>query len=386
MRKPFSLNFKNFLISILVGLILISPVFNFSTFKITENRSPLSIVEASFLPTSVIITICGDGNLDPGEICDEGIDNGRYSYNAAVRVFCNTTCTGYYAPACGDGDSQSEYGEECDDGNNTSGDGCSSDCKTEAAPSPPPSGGGGGVTVPPPAPTKVIIKGKAYPLSSITILQDGRVAVATIADSQANFIAEITDITPGVWSFGVWAEDEAGRKSLTFTFTTSISKGVITTLSGIFLPPTIDLERTRLQRGETLNILGQTTPKSEVSIFIHSPGPEIIRKIEAEIDGTWFYPFDTTPLEEGSHTTRAKAQSPDELISTFSRTLAFNIGKEIVGVIKKADTNEDGRVNLVDFSILLYNWGVPKNPDVDLNSDGEVNLIDFSIMLYWWTG
>jgi len=43
-------------------------------------------------------------------------------------------------------------------------------------------------------------------------------------------------------------------------------------------------------------------------------------------------------------------------------------------------------INLVDFSILLYNWGIPKNPTVDLNNDGKVDLRDFSILLYYWTG
>ncbi len=51
-----------------------------------------------------------------------------------------------------------------------------------------------------------------------------------------------------------------------------------------------------------------------------------------------------------------------------------------------ADLNRDGRVDLVDFSILLYNWGRPQNPVADLNADGRVDLVDFSILLYWWTG
>jgi uncharacterized membrane protein YgcG len=50
------------------------------------------------------------------------------------------------------------------------------------------------------------------------------------------------------------------------------------------------------------------------------------------------------------------------------------------------DINGDGKVNLVDFSILLYNWGRPKISKVDLNGDNVVDLRDFSIMLYWWTG
>ncbi len=50
-----------------------------------------------------------------------------------------------------------------------------------------------------------------------------------------------------------------------------------------------------------------------------------------------------------------------------------------------ADINCDGRVDLVDFSILMFNWGTPKNPAADLNQDGSVDLVDFSIMMYWWT-
>ncbi len=51
----------------------------------------------------------------------------------------------------------------------------------------------------------------------------------------------------------------------------------------------------------------------------------------------------------------------------------------------KADLNCDGRVNLVDLSILLYNWDIPKNIKADLNNDTRVNLVDFSILLFYWT-
>jgi len=252
------------------------------------------------------------------------------------------------------------------------------------SPPSPPTGAGGGAA-PPPAVTKVVLQGKAYPLSSITVLQDGKIVTTTIADAQANFKIEITNITAGIWTFGIWAEDKEGRKSITFSFTTSVTSGMTTTISGIFLPPTIETDKTLVQKGEILNILGQTAPQSEVSIIVNSP-EEIIKKTKAEADGTWFYGFDTTPLEEGSHGTRANATSLEGLSSTFSQTLTFKVGKEMPGVIIKTDINGDKKVNLVDFSILLYNWGIPKNPAVDLNNDGKVNLRDFSIMLYYWTG
>ncbi|MEX2090691.1 MAG: dockerin type I domain-containing protein, partial [Candidatus Paceibacterota bacterium] len=52
-----------------------------------------------------------------------------------------------------------------------------------------------------------------------------------------------------------------------------------------------------------------------------------------------------------------------------------------------ADFNNDGIVNSVDFSIMLFFWKTQPpfaNPCVDINKDGQVNSIDFSIMLFQW--
>lgn len=248
-------------------------------------------------------------------------------------------------------------------------------------------GGGGPGYVPFFLRGKVTLQGKAYPEAKITILKDGQIAATVTADSQANFKAEIINITAGTYTFGFWAEDTEGKRSITINFTTDVTERTTTTISGIFLPPTIGLNKTYLQKGKTLNISGQTAPESEVSIFVSYPEmPDIIKKTKARTDGIWFYSFDTSVLDEDPYTVRVKATSLEGLLSTFSQFLAFSIGKEITEVIKKADINEDGKVNLVDFSILLFNWGIPKNLGADLNNDGEIDLVDFSIMMYYWTG
>ena len=61
---------------------------------------------------------------------------------------------------------------------------------------------------------------------------------------------------------------------------------------------------------------------------------------------------------------------------------------EVETVCKGADLNFDNRINLFDFSILLYWWKStsPGNPCADINQDGKVGIVDFSIMLYYWTG
>jgi hypothetical protein len=74
--------------------------------------------------------------------------------------------------------------------------------------------------------------------------------------------------------------------------------------------------------------------------------------------------------------------------SLFSQTLYFLVLKKGAMVCEGADLNFDGKVNIIDFSILLYFWNKtqPSNRCVDINFDGIVNIFDFSIMMYWWGG
>ncbi|MFH1426079.1 MAG: DUF4215 domain-containing protein, partial [Candidatus Kerfeldbacteria bacterium] len=100
-----------------------------------------------------ICPACGDGTVDPGEECDDGnnTDGDGCSAQCTIPNSCDSTCTAEFGcanglvcsdgscrnsqcttegdcicPACGDG--TVDPGEECDDGNNTDGDGCSSSC------------------------------------------------------------------------------------------------------------------------------------------------------------------------------------------------------------------------------------------------------------------
>jgi hypothetical protein len=330
-------------------IFLFGVIFLFSLFlKFEETKAKISTT------TITIVSVCGNNIREGSEQCD-GKDLGGQTCTSlgysGGTLSCNPDCTF-----------------------NTSG------CWTGGG-----GGGGGGVYVSPPTETIVVLQGKAYPLAKITILKDGEVAQITSADINANFKTEIKNISAGVWNFSFWAEDSKGRRSITISFSVTILEGKTTTISNIFIPPTIELEKTKVAKGETLKIFGQTAPESQISIHVESP-EEIIKTTKAKETGDWDYSLDTSPLEEGMHTTKAKAESPEGLKSAFSSVLSFYVGKyKVEEICPRADFNKDGRTNLIDFSILLYWWG-KYNPCVDMNHDGIVNLPDFSILLYYWTG
>jgi fibro-slime domain-containing protein len=64
---------------------------------------------------------CGDGVINGTETCDNGADNSDTAYGG-----CTTKCV--YGPYCGDGNVDSSFGEQCDDGVNLSGYGQTTGC------------------------------------------------------------------------------------------------------------------------------------------------------------------------------------------------------------------------------------------------------------------
>jgi len=243
-------------------------------------------------------------------------------------------------------------------------------------PPPPPPGGGGGA--------KVVLKGRAYPKASITILKNGSVAARFKAPSSGLFEKELTGVNAGIYNFGVFAEDTEGRKSVTVSFTVGVLAERTTTISGIFISPTISLQPVQVEKGGIVNLTGQVFPESQIKIFISSKN--IVKKTTARADGKWKYDLNTGSLDEGEHKARAKGVLEEGEQSPFSQTLPFLIVPRGGLVCEGADLNFDGKINIIDFSILLYFWGQrkPANRCADINFDGMVDIIDFSIMMYQW--
>jgi hypothetical protein len=316
--------------------------------------------QSSQIQATIKISVCGNNIKETGEECD-GTDLGGETCKSLGYSGGSLSCT----VAC--------------------------DFNTSACSSGGGGGGGGGGYIPPTPPeTKVIFSGRAYPKSTVTLLKDAQIAATTIAGADANFQISISGLSGGNYIFSVYSEDNKGIRSSLLTFPVSVTSGATTQISGIFLAPTIAIDKSEVKRGDNIAIFGQSIPKAEITIAVNSD-EEFFDKTLADASGAYLYNFDTAQLDMGQHFTKSKA-AKDGAISSFSKTVSFNVGTKTIFAQPektpvKGDLNNDKRVNLVDFSIAAYWYKRPSPPkNVDLNGDGKVDLVDFSIMAYYWTG
>ncbi len=260
-------------------------------------------------------------------------------------------------------------------------------------------------TVPSPPPleppdTIVIFRGIAYPSSTVTISQDGSIISIITTNSQAVFEVQAI-VDPGTYTFSIVGIDQQGVAGKVSNFTMLLSEGTTTTISGIFLGPTISRTPASITTGETETVSGTTAPNSEVNVTLTSPAigaaageqKVAVNIASADSNGRWLQLYNADDLVAGTHGAKAQAIEPvDQNISEFSESVFFEVvaggEPDPCNSSSPGDINCDGFVNLVDFSILLFYWNstAPANPRADINSDGVVNITDFSIMLFYWTG
>lgn len=346
----------------LVLFLVILIIFGWPNFTTSQSGSVLSTVR---------ISICGSNYIDDDEICD-GTDlagNTCQTFGFTHgNLYCSSACDEFITSSC------------------------------YTPPTPPPGGGGGGggaIPSPTPVETRVNLAGKAYPLSEVSVLKDGQLIVETLAGPDANFNASVAGLSSGNYTFSVFSKDKFGIRSSLFTFPIYITSGVTTSIGGIFISPTIAVDKSEVKLGDNIAIFGQSKPNSEITININSE-EEIFVIVSADDIGVYLYNFDTARLTPGEHSARAKSALSGN-ITPFSKKVAFLVdSKNVVADpehnIIKGDLNKDGKVNLVDFSIAAYWYKRPLSESFKiieaerLNGDAKVDLVDFSIMAYYWTG
>lgn len=351
---------------------------------------PVNQIKASNVATTTLtISICGNEIVDDGEQCDVLGETGVYSQTIAGRQ-CTPSCM--WGPYCGDGILQSQHGEECDDGNNNNGDFCSATCKIEPAGSggggsSGGSSGGGGGSPRELGETIISIVGRAYPLRTINFILDNQIIGSVNSDNAGRFEFS-TPASPGTATLGVWANDVQNNRSITLNNTFDVTQGAVTNINGVVLPPTLTVPNQNVNPGDRVTVSGQSVPNSLVELHV---GANRFATTTANSSGVWNFQLDTGRLTVAEHILRARSilgTPPLTTTSGFSTSLQLFVGVDGQATTP-SDLNRDGKINLIDFSILIFWWGTnggDSSPPADINGNGRVGLEDFSILLFNWTG
>src|SRR3989338_8663745 len=240
-----SKNFQVILICVSIFIIIAAALFGSEVF-------------AAEITATIKITVCGDGVIASGEQCDSGNLGGatcasRGFYAGALS--CNSSC---------------EFNVSA--------------CTSAAAPSGGGGGGGGGIIAP--VVTSIVFDGRAYPKSAVTLLKDAQIAATTVAGTDSNFQVTLSGLSAGNYIFSVYSEDNRGIRSSLLTFPVGVTFGATTKVSGIFIAPTIAVDKSEVKKGDNIAIFGQSVPGGEITISVNSED-EFFNKINADTNGAY---------------------------------------------------------------------------------------------------
>jgi len=243
-------------------------------------------------------------------------------------------------------------------------------------PTPASSSGGG-------SPTTVTFSGKAFPGAKIFVVDhdvnyDQIVSQDVVVADDGGFYVSFIAIYQSLHSFGLIIKDKEGRTSQTKFFNiNTLSQGL--TVKDIVVSPTIDFTSRLVTRGNSATIIGYASPGSIVALEID----DIIKKeVAAAEDGSYRAEIETGELDFGNHRVRTKQIIQKEnKESNFSPTNTLVVSRL---VSPKTDLSGDGKVDIKDWSMFLFQWAskdTAQKKMIDFNEDGKVDVSDFSIFI-----
>jgi hypothetical protein len=234
----------------------------------------------------------------------------------------------------------------------------------------------------------------AYPNATVSFLRDGAVVTTKTAGSDG-FVSNLTEgLDRGSYSFSLYAVDAKAARSATFATTLWLRSDTLNVLSNIMLPPTLTVADESVQPGAPLAVSGYSAPQARITVWLRPRLAEVstsdvVATTTAASNGAWSLSVPTQGLPVGTYELVAQGALPDSVVQSDKsarRTIGVGVDVAPEGECgRQGDLNCDGFVNLVDFSILLFNWNTASTV-ADINKDGIVSLPDFSIQLFYWTG
>lgn len=235
----------------------------------------------------------------------------------------------------------------------------------------------------------VTLNGYTSPGSTVRILQDGRLIKSTQAKPDGSFRGDITGLERGVYTFLVSSVDTSARQSGSVPTTMTLDSGTNNSVTDLIVPPTFSAATSSVGLRDDIRIDGFAAPNASVDLRADPPGGAAPQTFAAtsSASGAWSLTIPGGTLAKGTYRLLARVKMSETRTSGYGSAYALGVGEvpsAAAGNWLRSDLNHDGKVNLVDFSILLTSWGTDGIGDI--NQDGTTNLSDFSILLFDWTG
>jgi hypothetical protein len=234
------------------------------------------------------------------------------------------------------------------------------------------------------------ISGWTSPQAFVTLTEADAVVGTTTSDLAGAFNFSLTGLSAGSHTYTLYSTDAKGRSSSPTVTNLFLINGAATSVTNLILSSTMELDKSAINPGDTLTISGSAKPSSQINLFTESP----LRSYSTltDIHGDWSYTLasdESKTYDPGQYRTYSLVQDQYANQSVVSHTLNFTVNAPQddnpppACDISRGDLNCDGKVNLTDFSILLFHWQT-NHKKADINGDGKVNLVDFSIMMFYF--
>ncbi|MDP2643027.1 MAG: hypothetical protein Q8P62_04250 [Candidatus Peregrinibacteria bacterium] len=259
------------------------------------------------------------------------------------------------------------------------------------------SSGGGGAPVPVPVVSYVSFSGYAYPAAKVYIESDSQNVASLSAGVDGLFSYEVYGITAGVHDFSIYAQDLNGNYSQSVSFFVDVPSSAITNVSNVFVPPTISVDKAEYGIKDEIKFSGYSMPNSSVYVVVNSTDGSLksfSKEVKSDRNGYFEYAPIANVFNYGAYLVTARTLYGG-VFSSFGSSMDFQImGRTSLFASRprcsiKSDLNRDCKVNILDFFVELRWYKKPLNKEAkkrfDFNDDGQVDLADFSIMAFYWS-
>lgn len=257
--------------------------------------------------------------------------------------------------------------------------------------------GGGGGSQTNSARSLVAFEGQSMPFGVVTLRIDGEIVASTTSDQLGRFTFTAKNLSRGTYRFELFGTDSKGVQTNTVSLITTIKDRTVLKFDTIVLSPTLTSDLSTVVRGGTVNLFGYGAPGVRLLLSVSdSTNAMTFYTVRTDQNGSFTYTF-VAPASYGRLTATSRMVGVSAT-STVSRSVTVMVGDLSIprgdggNCPTKSDLNADCRVNLIDFSILIF-WYRQNLSDAFrivekkmLSGDGKVDFTDFGIMMYHWTG